>query len=297
MRLALILILFSSLYSNSQIWKEPFDTTSYGDRLTRMSENNLDVLSYSVSQFDSSDNVFTFDYYEFDERGLLIKMCFGRSPEQKVDTVQYFYDIYGVFQESVGQGKSKVNVVRKFIKDSLNRTIAITKQVKDSISTTQFYYSSSGNLDSIKYETERVRIFHYDNNNNLIKKLIVDNGKVSEEFNYSYPKGNMIAYTQCNSFKVYNETVTACDSTIGTFNKHGDLLKIESHYYKDENSPHFTKFKYDRKRRILKMSSQSKSDNASTIYYRNRKGLLTKVEHKDEHGRVYGYSVFKYQYR
>lgn len=296
MKFILTLFLLNALSSFSQIWKEPFDTMTYYDRLTRLNETNRDVTSYTVAQFDSSGTAVQFDYFEFNENGYLVKECNAVSADQQVDTIRYFYDQSGVFQEAVYPGGTKQNTVRKFVKDSLNRTVAVIAKSDSSQAATHFYYSTAGKLDSTKYETGRKVIYDYDEKGKLSKKTIIDNGESKEYTNYYFPKNNATTYCECHSFKIYNEPITACDSTIGTFNRSGKLSKIEMHVYK-EDSPHFVYFKYDRKGRILKMKYEEPTGNASTVFFRTRKGLLTRIEHCDAQGRVYNYSNFVYQYR
>ena len=268
---------------------------SYYDRLEKVAPK-MKVKSYTISDLDSAGNVNLYGYYEFDENGYLIKECEGLSPDQKLDTSYYFYDENGIFQEVARAGRKRKNITREFIKDSLNRTIAFKSGIKDSISTTHYYYSKLGNLDSIKYQTGRVIIYKYDEKNKLKQKLIVDDGKMKEYFNYYHPNDNSLSYSNCNIIKVWDEEIAACDSTIGTYGKNGKISIIESYFYKDE-SPHFTKFKYDRKGRISRIDFEEPTGNASTIYYRNRKGLIIRVEHIDQKGNVYRYADFKYEYK
>lgn len=289
-----ILLIHSGL-SFSQIWEEPYDTLSYYDRLQKMNPE-LDVESYSVTSYDSSGNVIQFEYNEFDSKGYLIKECQGLSSDQKLDTSYYFYDENGVFQEKVRPWQERKFTTREFVKDSLNRTIAIKVKFNDSISTTHFFYSKTGNLDSIKYDSDRIRIYKYDENNKLKQKLILVNDKLKEYYNYYHPDKNSLTYTNCSLITVWDEEIAACDSTIGTYGKNGKISQVESYLYK-EDKPHITRFKYDRKGKITRIDYVEATGNPSTKYYRNRKGLLIKVEHINDKGNVYRYADFKYEYK
>lgn len=291
----IFILLIQSELSFSQIWEEPYDTLSYYDRLQKMNPK-LGVKSYSVIDYDSSGNAVQYGYNEFDNKGNLIKECQGLSSNQNLDTSYYFYDDIGVFQEVVRPGRQKQNIIREFIKDSSNRTIALKETNNDSTSITHYYYSNIGKLDSIDYSNGRIVIYKYSSLNELNKKLIIDNGKVTEYFNYYHPDKNSLTYTNCNMITVWDEEIAACDSTIGTYGKNGKISIIESYFYKDE-SPHLTKFKFDRKGRITRIDYEEPTGNASTKYYRNRKGLLIRVEHIDEKGKVYRYADFKYEYK
>jgi len=291
----IFILLIQSGFSFSQIWEEPFDTLSYYDRLEKVS-SKTGIKSYTVSDFDSSGNANQFGYYEFDNEGYLIKECQGLSSDQKLDTSYYFYNENGVFQEAVHPERKRQNTIREFIKDSLNRTIAITNTINDSISTSHYYYSKSGNLDSIKYQTGRIVIYKYTAQNKLKQKLIVNNGKMIEYFNYYHPNDYSLSYCNCNIIKVWDEEIAACDSTIGTYGKNKKIAEIESYFYK-EDTPHFTRFNYDRKGKITRIEYEEPTGNASTKYYRNRKGLLIKIEHIDDKGKVYRYADFKYEYK
>ncbi len=295
MKFIVLLFLLNSLSSFSQIWEEPFDTLSYYDRIEKVSPK-MGIKSYSVSDFDSTGNLNQYSYYEFDNNGFLIKECQGLSSDQTLDTSYYFYDENGIFQEKVRQGQDRKFTQREFVKDSLNRTIALKVRSNSSISTTHYFYSKTGNLDSIKYQNGRIIVYKYDAQDSLERKLIIDNGKISEYFNYYHPDKHSLAYTNCNFITVWNEEITACDSTIGTYGKNGKISMIESYFYKDE-SAHFTKFKYDRKDRITRIDYEEPTGKASTKYYRNRKGLLIRVEHIDKKGKVYRYADFKYEYK
>ncbi|MGV3611471.1 MAG: hypothetical protein ACO1N0_11005 [Fluviicola sp.] len=294
MRLILVLIFLNAFCSYSQVWKEPFDTISYYDCLTRLSENHLNVRSYSIAQFDSSGTPVQFDYYEFNPKGYLIKECMGVSADQKLDTIRYYYNESGVFQEAVYPGGIRQNETREFIKDSRNRTTAISSLIKDSVFTTYFYYSDK--LDSIVYPYSNTVRFKYNEQGQLSKKSIVEKGQLKGYFNYYYPEKNVITYCDCIFIKVYDKLITACDSTIGTFNKSGKLAGLEMYVYKFD-SPDYMNFEYDKNGDILKIRYKDVAGNSTTNYIRNREGLLTRIEHRNGKGRVYNYSDFKYQYR
>lgn len=136
----------------------------------------------------------------------------------------------------------------------------------------------------------------YYENGKLWKVLTVKDEELTRRLTYYYPEPKVIAYSECHYFKIYDEPKTACDSTIGFKNKKGNLEKIESYFFKD-SVPHITYYKYDRKGRILRIIYEESTGNYSTEYIRNRRGLLLRIEHKDELGRVYNYSVFEYNYR
>ncbi|MDX2360357.1 MAG: hypothetical protein QNK23_06100 [Crocinitomicaceae bacterium] len=285
MKYIVVLFLLNSMASFSQMWKEPFDTLPYIDHFERLKGNKIGIKSYSVTEYLDKDSILSYNFYGFDRNGYLTEQFYAMFPHQHTDTNKYHYK-NGILQGS--------GFKREHIYNENKRLIEIRNSKNDSTWSTNYTYNDN-NLIEIRYSQQNWTTFQYDLNGRLQRKEIFQNGKLKEYLSYYYPENNVTAYCDCNLIKVYNETIAACDSTIGTFNKFGKLSRLEMHFYKDD-TPHYVSFKYDRKGRIMKMSYEEATGNASTVYFRSRKGLLARVEHRDENGRVYNYSEFVYEY-
>jgi hypothetical protein len=149
-------------------------------------------------------------------------------------------------------------------------------------------YSDDNIVGEIKME--------YYEDGKLRKKSTFENEQLTSYLHYNYPETNVISYTECHQFKVYDNLKTTCDSTIGFFNKKGKLEKVDS-YFTNDSIVHSVYFEYDRKGRIMKITFEEITGKTSTEYIRNRRGLPIRIENRDKLGRVYNYSIFEYEYR
>lgn len=167
--------------------------------------------------------------------------------------------------------------------------------------------SSSQELDTTYYDQKKAvdfpdnkKVFElkkeFNKDGNLSKISTYKDGQLTSCIQYYYPDLKTIAYSECHRFKVYDVFKTACDSTIGFFNKKGDIEKVKTYFFND-STPHIVNYKYDRKARLSILTYEEITGNASTEYIRNRRGLMIRIENKDEQGRVYNYSKFEYTYR
>jgi hypothetical protein len=289
-----LLALIACSNSFSQIWKEPFDTLNYYDKLEKLSGEKLGIISYSVSMFDSDNNPVQFDYYAFDEKGNLVKECQGVSADQKLDTIYYFYNEAGIFQEAVRSGQKRLNIQRNFLFNENGRLSSIQYINGITKTETRYVYNKNELLDSIIYSDSEWTCFSYTKNNMLSKKVIYRNKKQYEYFNYTFPSYQAIKYVNC-LMKNDTDVYLPCDETTAYYNEFGKISRIEIKDYSDSSKLHIAESEYDEYGNVVKVFIEEPSGNVETRYIRNEKGLLMRVEHEKD-GEVYNYSVFEYEY-
>lgn len=279
-----VIILLLAFNANCQIWKEPFDTLPYIDRFEQLKGDKIGIKSYSVTQYSNKDSILSYDYYGFDRNGYLTEQFYAMYPNQHTDTNKYHYE-NGIVQGS--------DFKREHIYNDDKRLIEIRNTNRDSTWSTHYIYKKN-KLAGIRYSKQNLTTFKYDSIGKLQRKEVFQNGKLNEYFNYYYPESNVTAYCNCNLIKAYNETIIACDSTIGTFNKFGKLTKLEMHFYK-EDAVHFMTVNYNDEGKILEILYEEPTGNALEQYRRDKNGLLTRIDfYKNEE--IYMYSKFDYVY-
>ena len=280
-----IIIFLISLYSNCQTWKEPFDTLEYLDNFEKLTKEKIGIKSYTITQFDSRDSIQSYEYYKFNKNGYLIEQLNEIYPNQNTDTIKYKYE------NGIVQGDE---FKREHIFNEKQRLIEIRNSNSDSIWSTNYIYKSNL-LVEIRYSNKNSTIFQYNSNNKIKRKIFYQKNKIKKFINYSHLNDSTITYCDCNLIKVYNDTIEACDSTIGVFNKRGNILKIELYFYKDK-SPHLVNYEYDRNQFLSKITYIEPLGIFTETYFRNQKGLITKIEFRDNKSEIYLNHKFKYEY-
>jgi antitoxin component YwqK of YwqJK toxin-antitoxin module len=282
MKYITVILLLITLNVNCQIWKEPFDTLPYVDQFERLTGVRIGIKSYTITEFSDKDSILSYDYYGFDKSGYLTEQFYAMFPKQHTDTIKYYYT------NGIVQG---ADFKREHIYNDHNRLIEIRNTNNDSTWSTYYIYKKN-KLAGIRYSKLNLTKFQYDSLGKLQRKEVLQNGKLKEYFNYYYPEKNVTAYCNCNQIKVYDETINACDSTIGTFNKFGKLIKLEVHIYK-EHAAHLMTVNYNDEGMILEILYEEPSGFASEVYRRDKIGLLTRIDfYKNEE--LYKYSKFDY---
>lgn len=294
MRYLYFLFWLFSFTSAAQLWQEPLDTLSHLDKLEKLKPEWRHIKSYTVTDYTDTDSITSYAYYGFDNEGNLTEEFMAMNPGQNVDTTRYYYE-NGICQEAVYNGAERKYRKRKHVYNDKNRLIALVTTEGNESWTTDLIYDSN-RLVRIKYPNSSWFDFIYDSIGQLSRKKYVINGKTDKYFNYFQLKSNVTSYTSCNFIAPYGDTVIACDSTIGTFNENGKLIRTESYFYMDE-TPHFMQIQYDRNGEVSALIIEEATGNVTTKYIRNSEGLLTRVEHSYADGHVYLYSIFEYEFR
>jgi YD repeat-containing protein len=281
--------LFITFNSHSQIWKQPLDTLPYMDKFERLSDEKLEIKSYSITDYSPKDSILRYDYYGFNVEGYLIEQFYSMYPNQHVDTNKYHY-LKGVIQGE--------DVKREHIYNDKKRLIEIRETEGDVIKSIHYSYNSNKQLIEIRNSALNWTTFQYNSSGKLIRKDIYVNGTLKEYLNYEHPNDKTLIYQNCIN-NGDGKSYLPCEVTEGYFDKFNRLNKIVSKYVLDSTTILITEFEYDKKGRPLKMIERSINDpdfGSETNYIRDKKGLLIRIEHAKK-GEIYLYSKFDYIYR
>lgn len=285
-----ILLIFNSINVFSQIWKEPIDTLPYIDRFAKSSRLTLDQIGvefYSATQYSDKDSILSFDYYGFDRNGYLTKRFSAKSPNEVADTIKYYY-LNGTVQ---GPGYK-----REHMFNEKKQLTEIRNTKNDSTWLTRYKYMDNL-LIEIRYSNQTWTSFQYDQNASLLRKEIFQNGILKEYFVYEHPSKSVLVYQHCildDSGSPY----LPCEITEGYYDDERRLVKVISKYDLDSNNVFVTEFQFDKKGNVTKITDNALNDqdlDSETIYFRNEKGLVMKIENY-KGGKLYNYFKFDYVY-
>ncbi|MFM1772295.1 MAG: hypothetical protein RLZZ71_1437 [Bacteroidota bacterium] len=283
-----ILLIFNSINVICQIWKEPIDTLPYIDRFAKSSRLTLDQIGvefYSATQYSDKDSILSFDYYGFDRNGYLTKRFSAKSPNEVADTIKYYY-LNGTVQ---GPGYK-----REHMFNEKKQLTEIRNTKNDSTWLTRYKYMDNL-LIEIRYSNQTWTSFQYDQNASLLRKEIFQNGILKEYFVYEHPSKSVLVYQHCildDSGSPY----LPCEITEGYYDDERRLVKVISKYDLDSNNVFVTEFQFDKKGNVTKITDNALNDqdlDSETIYFRNEKGLVMKIENY-KGGKLYNYFKFDY---